>query len=348
MNLNVRNWKEFKVGKIFDVSTTKMSVKDDLGEGNTPFISRTAMNNGCDGYVGVDADKISEGNCLTIGAEGIYCFYQPRDFATGNKVYTLRNKNLTPLSYLFIATILNKEDYKYSYGRARIKSKLEEEIIKLPIKYNLDGSIIIDDSYRYSEKGYIPDWDFMEQYIKSLNHKPLSTTNQWGHASHTLGVETWKDFYLGDLFSSVYKAKANIKRDLDYYTTPFNDSIRFISRTEMNNGCDCYVSSEGLYGIEEGNAITIGDTTATVFYQKDRFVCGDHMVICRADWINVYTAMFIISLLKKEKYRYSYGRAYKKDLILNTKIKLPATKNDYPDWSFIENYIKYLPYGDRL
>ena len=116
----------------------------------------------------------------------------------------------------------------------------------------------------------------------------------------------------------------------------------------MNNGCDCYVSSEGLYGIEEGNAITIGDTTATVFYQKDRFVCGDHMVICRADWINVYTAMFIISLLKKEKYRYSYGRAYKKDLILNTKIKLPATKNDYPDWSFIENYIKYLPYGDRL
>lgn len=180
MNLNIEDWKEFKVGKIFAVSTTKMSVKDDLSEGDTPFISRTAMNNGCDGYVEIDIDKISKGNCLTIGAEGIYCFYQPRDFATGNKVYTLRNENLTPLSFLFIATILNKEDYKYSYGRARIKSKLEEEIIKLPVKYNLDGTIFIDENNRYSEEGYVPDWDYMEQYIKSLNHKPLTTGNRGG------------------------------------------------------------------------------------------------------------------------------------------------------------------------
>ena len=168
LDLHIDKWQEFKINKIFIVSTTKMSIKDDLIDGKVPFISRTAENNGCDGYVEVDDDKISKGNCLTIGAEGIYCFYQPKDFATGNKVYTLRNKNLNSYSYLFVATILNKDDYKYSYGRARIKSKLEEEVIKLPIKYNPNGTPFIDDSQTYSDKGYVPDWKFMEDYIKAL------------------------------------------------------------------------------------------------------------------------------------------------------------------------------------
>ena len=157
-----------------------------------------------------------------------------------------------------------------------------------------------------------------------------------------LNVENWKEFCLGDLFFQMYKAQAHVKGDLDCYNTPSENTIRFISRTEMNNGCDCYVLNAGLTGIEEGNAIAIGDTTATCFYQRDKFICGDHMVICRADWINLYTALFIISILKQEKYKYSYGRAFKMDLISNTIIKLPATIDNHPDWDFMEQYIKLL------
>ena len=29
-------------------------------------------------------------------------------------------------------------------------------------------------------------------------------------------------------------------------------------------------------------------------------------------------------------------------------IKLPITTDGDPDWQFMENYIKALPYGDRL
>lgn len=155
-------------------------------------------------------------------------------------------------------------------------------------------------------------------------------------------VETWKEFRLGDLFDKMYKAQAYVKSDLDCYNVPLENTIRFISRTEMNNGCDCYVLNNGLTGIEEGNAIVIGDTTATCFYQSDKFVCGDHMVICRAEWLNLYIALFVISILKQERYKYSYGRAFKMDLISNTIIKLPVTATDYPDWDFIERYIKSL------
>ncbi len=153
IELNLNTWKEFKVKEILECKTTKWSVKDDLSEGIVPFVSRSAENNGCDGYVEVTDDRITLGNCITIGAEGIYSFYQPVDFATGNKVYQLRNKNLNKYSALFLITILNCEAYRYSYGRARILNKLKEETLLLPVSD--DGK---------------PDWIFMENYIKSLSY----------------------------------------------------------------------------------------------------------------------------------------------------------------------------------
>ena len=69
-------------------------------------------------------------------------------------------------------------------------------------------------------------------------------------------------------------------------------------------------------GLEKANAITIGDTTATIFFQEHDFITGPHIIVVRADWLNVYTATFIISLLNMEKYRYPvFGRAFTKDLI---------------------------------
>lgn len=157
-----------------------------------------------------------------------------------------------------------------------------------------------------------------------------------------LNVDSWKEFRLGDLFSEMYKAEAHVKGELECYDVPLDNTIRFVSRTEMNNGCDCYVLNNGLSGIEKANAIAIGDTTATCFYQGEDFVCGDHMVICRADWINLHTALFIISILKQEKYKYSYGRAFKMELISNTLLKLPAAADNTPDWDYMESYIKSL------
>ena len=154
-SFDVKNWKDFKIGNIFKTSTSPLSIKAELEKGTVPLISRSALNNGCDGYFDVSEEKISKGNCITIGAEGIFAFYQPNNFATGNKVYTLKNVNLNKYNALFITTILNKEAYKYSYGRARILSKLSNEIIKLPAITKEDGT-------------HEPDWKYMENYIKSL------------------------------------------------------------------------------------------------------------------------------------------------------------------------------------
>ena len=357
MELKVSEWKEFKVNRIFLCETTILSIKDILDEGSVPFISRTAENNGCDGYVDVSADAITKGHCLTVGAEGVYCFYQPVDFATGNKVYTLRNTDLTMNQYLFIATILNQEDYKYNYGRARIKSKLENEILRLPIQHNAAGQPVIDQSRKYSDDGYVPDWDFMEQYMKSLNTQPL-VTQRGGSALPTLGVDRWKEFQVGRLF------KLNIAKSVDYGNTTSGDTI-FVGRTSENNGVQGYVSE---VPVEDGNCIIIGMVGSNwAFYQGEPFVASQNILVLRNEVLNRPIAMFLCSVLSKcvEIYRDTYSLPLGKEKMKDRVVKLPIqhdisgnpiidpskkySDDGYiPDWVFMEKYIGSLPGSDLI
>jgi len=67
---------------------------------------------------------------------------------------------------------LNKQNdrervLKNTYGR-KWKKTLPTTVIKLPIQRDSNGNPVIDDNRTYSDNGYIPDWQFMEDYINSL------------------------------------------------------------------------------------------------------------------------------------------------------------------------------------
>ena len=192
-------------------------------------------------------------------------------------------------------------------------------------------------------KNEIPDWVYKTDIskVKTSNTKRIS-----------LNQSEWKEFRFGDYISEINKAKAINKDEL---TTEDNDAkrINYITRTSEENGCELQASFVDIDEsfVENGNAITIGDTTATCFYQEEPFITGDHMVVVRADWLNRYTGLFIVTLLTNEQYKYSYGRAYLMDRIKDTMLKLPAKLDNgkyIPDWEYMENYIKSLSYGDRL
>ena len=163
-----------------------------------------------------------------------------------------------------------------------------------------------------------------------------------------INTKTWRFFKFGKLLDKIYKAKAHAKVDETIEPALSEHSICFITRTEINNGCDCYINKTDIDGVELANALIIGDTTSTCFYQKREFVVGDHIVVCRASWMNKYTALFVKTILEKERYRYCYGRAFKIDLIKDTDIFLPSTADGKPDWAYMESYIKSLPYGDCI
>ncbi len=151
-------------------------------------------------------------------------------------------------------------------------------------------------------------------------------------------------FEFGNLINVIKKAKAHKKEDL-IICKPFDEnSIPYVTRTEPNNSVECFIKNTKELKIEKGNAIVVGDTTATVSYQLQPFVAGDHIVVIYADWLNQWTGLYITCLLNKERYKYCYGRAYVVDSIKRTSIYLPSKLDDnnqyIPDWQYIEKYMK--------
>lgn len=374
MNLDINDWKEFTFGRLIcSIAKTKALNKDDLQiatneKSGIRYITRTGENNGCEFLAelsSVDSCFIQEGNAITIGDTTATCFYQSEEFITGDHMVVIRADWLDEILALYVVTILNKEQYKYSYGRAFLIDRIKNTLIKLPIILNDDGTIYNDTSKKYSDDGYVPDWQWMENYIKSLHHKPLTTKNKTDDVL-LFNVNEWQEFRFGNLISNINKSKALNKDDL-IETNNKKHSIRYITRTGENNGCELLVdiSTVDKTYIQDKNAISIGDTTATCFYQDKDFITGDHMVIVRAEWLNKPLGLYVTSILNKEQYKYSYGRAFLMDRIKDTIIKLPIVRNSdklpvideskryseqgyLPDWQWMEKYMKSLPYGDRL
>lgn len=158
-----------------------------------------------------------------------------------------------------------------------------------------------------------------------------------------IDTSNWKMYLFGDLIKpqNIYKGKPYTKEELDVCSSSHSYAIPYVTRTETNNSVDCFADSRNIEYFEKGNAIIVGDTTATASYQKDNFITGDHIVIIRAEWMNEYTGLFFSTLLNKERFRYSYGRAFLKDSILNTKMLLP-TLGDKVNFEEIEKIIKSL------
>lgn len=151
--LNINNWQEFKLIDLFNIEgskTTKASTLEEIGSGKYPYITTKSTNNGIEGYFNTWTEK---GNVLTIDSACVgTCYYQEENFTASDHVEKLIPKfKMNKYNALFLATVINQSNFKYSYGRGRCKSRLKAETIKLPVN-------------ELNE----PDYEFMEKYIKSL------------------------------------------------------------------------------------------------------------------------------------------------------------------------------------
>ena len=94
LNIDLSKWKEFNSEKIFDISLGfpihKINVE--FSSDGMNYITRTAFNNGCAGKILNEEKLLNEGNCITIGAEGVKAFYQEESFFTGNKIGNKRRR----------------------------------------------------------------------------------------------------------------------------------------------------------------------------------------------------------------------------------------------------------------
>lgn len=175
MELDTTDWKEYSYGEIFEIKGGYYNKKPvHLINGEIPFIGATRENNGItelysaddistfykDGSMKEDDydNKIFSGNCITVlnnGASVGYAFYQDRDFTCSHdiNVLYLKDVEMTKPIALFLITLIELEKYRWNYGRKWRPKRMPESIIKLPSK-QVKGK-------------YIPDWDYMERFIKN-------------------------------------------------------------------------------------------------------------------------------------------------------------------------------------
>ncbi len=336
--LNTMTWKEFRIGDLFECKLSKGDLKEEeCIEGKVNLVSSGSTNNGIVKRIDESGDGKAEmfnGNCLTLDMF-CNCFYQECNFlsVSHGRVNILVPKfTMNKQIGMFVATILNKEKYRFSYGRAVYNSVAENIIVKLPTN-------------EFGE----PDWKYMTNFIEELEMRERENNSNLRNSLETkntttikINANSWTEFALDKLFD-ISGSKTTPIEELETYGC---GKYPYVTTKATNNGVngffDCWT--------EKGNCLTI-DSAVLGFctYQSMPFTASDHVEILRPRFeMNKYVALFLVTLINKDVYKYSYGRKRSQKQIRSDFIRLPANSNGEPDWLYMENYIKSLPYGDKI
>ncbi|OGU15162.1 MAG: hypothetical protein A2X61_15025 [Ignavibacteria bacterium GWB2_35_12] len=336
--MKTNNWKGYKLNELFDIYTSKDHNLVESSEGKTPYISSTMSNNGVNRFI---SDRpTQEKFSITIARNGSVgsAFYHEYDFcASPDDVRVLRPKfKINKYIGIFLTTIIEKEKFHYAYGRKFGTKRMKETIIKLP-----------------SLSNDTPDWKWIENYVKKelIPKLPKNAREKWSNTFKInpiinkklkLKSYNWKWFSYDKIF--------NIKkgRRLTIYEMEDGD-IPYIASGSSNNGIIAYICNDTT---NKKGCITIAcyGSIGEVFYHDYDIWASDNVNVLtlKNNKLNKYIGLFIITLLNLEKYRFSYGMTAKVSRLKHFKIKLPVKSDDSPDWQFMENYIKSLPYSSNL
>lgn len=176
MKLETEKWKEFFLHKLFDCSIGSCidSIQTTSNNPTYNYVTRSDGNNGVTNMIDkVDDVKPFKAGSITLALGGSIgsCYVQNEDFYTGQNVAVLQPREMLSTKIkLFIITIIKNEcKIKYqAFGRELNAHYKKDFSIKLPIRLDDENQPIIDKKHKYSDEGYTPDWQFMEDYIKSL------------------------------------------------------------------------------------------------------------------------------------------------------------------------------------
>ncbi len=182
--------------------------------------------------------------------------------------------------------------------------------------------------------------DTVPIWVETIKIKPVSThITKFDKAN----VTSWSSYKMDFLFRFA-KGKRLTKADM------IPGSINYLGAISENNGVREKIETDFYW---EPNCITINynGSVGEAFYQSMPFWASDDVNVLYAKdfWkMNKYIAMFLITVIKANKYRFGYGRKWTMEKMKETVIRLPSRADGAPDFIYMEKYIKSLPYSDRI
>ncbi len=287
-----------------------------------PLISTKGVDNGVHGFYDITPkykDIISVASTGTVGST----FYHPYECCVDDNCLVLNPLiSLTENEMFYYAYLIGKESYKYLYGRQVTPKRLGETLI--------------------------PDLTFVQQKINSLNIPKFILNNPKNNSKLTT-IANKSLFKIKELFevhTGGDKPKENDLINVNY--------VNSVENLTSNNGINGIISYNGKNVFQNFiSVVSIGEG-GTAFYQEKKaavFTRVKALVPLKQTILNRYTALYIITILNADKYRYSYGRVLSAPRLKDIEILLPCTKVNgvnKPDWQYMENYIKSLEYSSSI
>lgn len=160
ISLTSVDWKEFRISDVMDVLSGVRLTTSDMTTGDIPFIGATDSNNGITNWTS-DTNASTDSNVLGVNYNGSVgeTFYHPYTATFSDDVKRLKIKEYNVQSkevYLFIKTMILQQKEKYAYGYKFNGNRMKAQKIMLPITKDKDIN-----------------WQFMEDYIKSISNSHL-------------------------------------------------------------------------------------------------------------------------------------------------------------------------------
>jgi hypothetical protein len=124
--------------------------KEDRIFGDIPLVTAGEGNLGVKTLISNDEQK-RYSNRITID---MFCnsYVHVDTFCCDDNIITLKPEyEISKYAMIFISTIIELDKYRYQYGRQYRMKNFEKHTVRLPLGDN-----------------NLPDWEFMEKYIKSL------------------------------------------------------------------------------------------------------------------------------------------------------------------------------------
>lgn len=341
LNLEDKEWEDFSISGnngIFKNYHGKRLVKEKRVIGKIPLLTAGEQNNGVSDFIS-NNNMDSFNNCISIDMFGNSFYHNYNCFGDDN-IYFFLTDSLSKYTKLFIIELINKNKSKFSYGKQFRQKNADTLKVILPINKNKE-----------------PDFEYMEKYSKSIINSKTEKYKQYAQKVlnsieykniETLENKEWKEFFISGengLFSITSTSSGIDKNKLIFSD---NGKIPYITRSDLNNGINLYLENNQIpkYKIDNGNVITIGLDTQTVFYQPYSFFTGQNIQILRHNKLNKYNSLFLIPLIKIQMQKFNWGgNGATLGRLSKTKIMLPVNEKKEPDFEYMEQYMKNLTHN---
>lgn len=154
--VDTSRWKDFRIGKLFEISRPVARSQAKYEDGNVPFVASGNFNNGVTKWCKPKDDEVLDaGNCITVSPIDGSAFYQAKPFlgrgGAGSAILMLHNAGLTEQSGLFVSSVIRRSLTKYTYSDQLNSTTIEDETIHLPV--DTSGE---------------PDWAYMDEYMRTI------------------------------------------------------------------------------------------------------------------------------------------------------------------------------------